>query len=371
VRVVYYPQSFDGPGCYRCLYPGAQLAAHGGHEAKVGDHLVVEETEKHQVLRFNLDLKLEADLVVLHLPGDPGYQTFQKALQERGIKVVIDMDDDYLNLPNYNPASNGFNKYNRETMTWCLRHADAVTVTTPALKRTLTGVTRAPVYVLRNYLDWKVWKHVPPVFEQHDWDEFRVGYLGSATWHSGDLQVLSSPLRRWMEAHPEAKFIAAKDSPVHDILGVPTSQRVYMDSFAFRHQGVARYAATMDVGVVPLVKNRFNEAKSHLKGMEYAGVGVPCLATPTESYRDWWLAGDGAEAGYLCSGSRAWIHALDRLYEDREHLRAMGQKARELAARNTYQDHWRLWEATYNEILVGGSRQSVRPPDPVGATAAS
>ena len=358
MKIVYFPRDVDGPGCYRCLYPAAQLITHGGHQAVLGPHRILEETEIFLAIDWLLDgNSLEADIVVISMPVLPPFIDLVKKLRKRGVKVIIDLDDDFLNLPDWNPAKkatctrNKKGEPNRRVLVWCLEHADAVTVSTPALRDSTATVTSAPIYVLRNFLDWNVWRHQTPVCDEKPWDNFRVGYLGSAPWHSGDLQVLTPWFSEWLKDHPDVEFVAAGDPKVLELLDVPLEQRLYTEGFAFRHQGVARYAATMDVGLVPLQKHPFNEAKSHLKGMEYAGAGVPCLASPTESYRDWWLAGGTSDAGYLCDRPEEWIRALDSLYGDPELRKRMGRAARRLASENTYQQHWRLWENTYNEVL--------------------
>jgi glycosyltransferase involved in cell wall biosynthesis len=352
MRVVYYPVHFDAAGCYRCIYPGTQLKARGGHHVGVGDYELAGD-EKQSIIHFNLDTTVEADLVVLQQPGQLEYAQFQKTLQQRGIKVVVDLDDDYLNLPSYNPASKAKGDHLR-VLSWCLRHADAVTVTTPALRDSAARVSSAPIYVLRNLLDWRWWGNVPPVYEQRDWDRFRIGYLGVADFHSGDLQILAPWFGEWVKDHPDVDFVAVGDPSVHDLLGIPDGQRLSAPSFSFRLQKIAWHCRTMDVGLVPLADNRFNMAKSHLKGMEYAGAGVPCLASPTESYRDWWLSGGSGGpggSGFLCSGRDEWLGALDQLYGDPGLRVAMGERARRQASEHTYQSHWRLWEAAYHEIL--------------------
>ena len=49
----------------------------------------------------------------------------------------------------------------------------------------------------------------------------------------------------------------------------------------------------IQVGLVPLTRNPFNEAKSYLKGLEYVAAGIPFIATPTEEYRLLEAAGIG------------------------------------------------------------------------------
>ena len=53
--------------------------------------------------------------------------------------------------------------------------------------------------------------------------------------------------------------------------------------------------AQLDTGIVPLQRSRFNEAKSNLKGLEYAALGVPFVASPTAEYER--LAESKFEAG--------------------------------------------------------------------------
>jgi spore maturation protein CgeB len=67
----------------------------------------------------------------------------------------------------------------------------------------------------------------------------------------------------------------------------------------------------MDIGIVPLQKVPFNEAKSSLKGMEYAFSGIPFVASDTEEYRQ--IHADGA--GILARRTRDWIKELEKLLD--------------------------------------------------------
>ena len=56
--------------------------------------------------------------------------------------------------------------------------------------------------------------------------------------------------------------------------------------------GYTSSVAELGVGLVPLLDSAFNRAKSWLKGLEYAALGVPFVASPTPEYVK--LAGLGA-----------------------------------------------------------------------------
>jgi hypothetical protein len=67
----------------------------------------------------------------------------------------------------------------------------------------------------------------------------------------------------------------------------------------------------MDIGIVPLQPSPFNEAKSNLKGLEYALSGVPFVASNTQEYRD--LADAGA--GRVAKNNKEWLKNLKQLLD--------------------------------------------------------
>jgi glycosyltransferase involved in cell wall biosynthesis len=69
--------------------------------------------------------------------------------------------------------------------------------------------------------------------------------------------------------------------------------------------------APIHVGLVPLTRNDFNEAKSYLKGLEYAASGIPFVATPTEEYR---LLAD-AGVGRLAETPDEWRDHMTELLD--------------------------------------------------------
>ena len=73
----------------------------------------------------------------------------------------------------------------------------------------------------------------------------------------------------------------------------------------------------MDIAIVPLNKLPFNEAKSSLKGMEYAFSGIPFVAYGSEEYR--LLESEGA--GNTARKPREWIKHMERLIDQDERRR--------------------------------------------------
>ena len=78
----------------------------------------------------------------------------------------------------------------------------------------------------------------------------------------------------------------------------------------------AMAALRLDIGVAPLCDNRFNEAKSNLKYLEYSMFKVPTVASPVYPYAR--TITDG-EDGILVKKNRhqEWLRQLTRLVENR------------------------------------------------------
>lgn len=351
------PSDWDGSGHYRCLHPARELAARG-HEVCVAPHrkyfdpntrrmtpvFGAVDQEGRQVpidaaIRF-----VKFDVLAMQQRREPGIDSFLAGLKHDGKKVVVDSDDAWFDLPAYNPASSKPH-VERQSMVRQLRMADAMTVSTPELAEMYAPFC-PDITVIRNSLDWRMWEGVTPQYEVSR-RRTRVGYMGNSDWHSGDLRVLAGVLGPWLERNPDVEFVAAGDPRTHDLLGVPKAQRVSVAPSDFWHGDLADITACFDIGLVPLARNRMNECKSHLKGLEYAACGIPCIATPTESYQ-WWAT--QTTSVVLASKPKDWAGALDLLVNDDGIRRNAGRNARAAAKSHTIQGRVGEWEAVYERV---------------------
>src|SRR5205085_2784294 len=105
-----------------------------------------------------------------------------------------------------------------------------------------------------------------------------------------------------------------------------------------------RAYAALDVAVVPLASNDFNEAKSDLKGLEASALGVPWVASPTAPYGHLF---DESRGGLVAAGAPAWRLAVTSLVKEpilRQNLAAAGREY--VRAHRTYEtEAWRWMEA--------------------------
>lgn len=372
MRIVALPSNLGGTGYYRLLFPAREVSLRGGHQMLQAPQLIQHEPggivrPYYGVWRRSPDgvvlakslhewlLETDFDLLLMNQRQEPEWEQVIPLLQGQGKRVWIDADDDWLHLSPTNP---GFKKTlgDRQAMLASMGVADGLTVSTPALAD-LYAPYQANVKVIRNRLDWGMWVDAPLAYERET-RRVRVGWMGDWLWHRDDLSILRGVIGPWLQQHPEVEFVVAGDSTgrAHDALGVPLEQRVSIMPTHFHELDLADITAVMDIGLVPLTQTVFNNAKSHLKGLEYAACGIPCIATPTESYK-WWV--EPGVNGFLarCDRPRQWREALDEMLVS---WREMGANARAKASMNVIQgagaDEWeRAWSEPRSESGVGES----------------
>lgn len=373
MKAVFLPAHFDGDGYYRLLFPARELGRRGwdvevaphiveplppGGQVKTMTHFGVFEDAGNGRARLvqSIDEWLgdqSFDVLVTQQRVEPWWPECFRVLQEVGKKVVVDSDDCWIDLPSWNPGSKKPQAH-IDAMLEGLAAADTVTVATPALKSVYAQWCDATV--VRNRLDWPMWENVTPAYEV-DRRRVRVGWMGEVLFRRGDIEVLKHVFVPWLLEHPDVEFVAAGDPSVHDLIGVPAGQRVSTNRTDFAAMDLADITATFDIGLVPLAEGsqrskRLNDCKSHLKGMEYNACGIPCVATPTESY-EWWV--EPGVNGFLARTEGEWRHALDALL-DRDERDRMGRAAREKASLSTVQEHISDWSALLTGTIVAAGR---------------
>lgn len=206
-----------------------------------------------------------------------------ETMQKSGQKIVVDVDDFHFGIHEENIAESQTNphsnpKHNRMFYEMGIRQADVVTVSTQFLANFYEKRCRN-VRVVRNAVD------IERFVKQDQPEKPIFGWVGGTLWRSGDIEMLSA----WM---PD--FVRDYGIRVHHSGHIPNDPRHFSVRAGLSRVSTAPMKSVIDyptllnhfhVGLVPLSSNTFNEAKSNLKGLEYAAAGIPFIATPTEEYR--------------------------------------------------------------------------------------
>lgn len=356
-----FPQDFEAVGSYRLLYPYGYLQNNTGHD-------VVVEVGQKRGKKVELYMPdpgggiPEEDVFVFQMRLEEDAGRVAEWLRESGKTVVTEIDDWYWDLPHNAPARYALRTVKGISLAALERQVRAssfVTVSTPMLAE-LVSRWNDRVHVLPNYLRRSDWRNVTPSFEKDR--RLRIGWMGWLRYRGRDLDVLRGVVGPWLERNPDVMFAqVGDDAPVVlDLLGVPEGQRLQYQGQIFpRHAGPT---SMIDIGLVPLEDTTFNECKSHLKGMEYAACGIPCIASPSGPYREWVEPGVN---GLLAAKPKDWFEALDQAVES---WREMGRNAYAKVQGHMIDERWREWENLYASTSAAanttstGTSTSTSPP---------
>lgn len=360
MRVAVFPADEQGCGWYRMRWPAAALEA-AGLDISIRDRI------GSLGLRYGTDDRLH----VSRLTHDPDYDlaVFQRpfsrmlaesipALQAVGVAVVVDMDDDASALPGQHPAFRELHPRWSPEENWqhaeaACRAADMVTVSTPALAKRYGGHGR--VRVVRNCIPsaWlEAGRESPP---PADGDGCLVGWTGAFVVHAGDLEVTRGGIARALR--PEDRLRVSEHAEAGLELDVPPAQTVIAE-WQQLTGGYPQWVADLDVGIAPLAANRFNDAKSALRGLEYAALGVPFVASPSPEYR--WLLLRGA--GLLAPRPKDWTRHLRLLLQSAEARAELAGEGRQVAAQWTFDRQAHVWAEAWCAALERRRSVTVATP---------
>lgn len=331
MRAHLFPADDSACRTYRLLHPAAAVEAAGAtvaiEEPVWPKHKGYDEVPEH----FEPG---DAEVLVAHRPTFTAMADELYRLRAEGRALVIDVDDDLDLMPRL-PAR--YLDAQSAVLREVCERADLVTCTSAALaaKYGAHGRTR----IVRNGIP-------AALLEQPRASDGRtLGWAGLASGHVGDLpvtvpavpEVLASEGWRFKLIGPaeDVRVQLALTEPV-DATGSVTLERYQAE------------LGTLDVGIVPLAANHFNECKSALKGLEYASRGVPFVASPAAEYMR--LHDEGV--GLLANTPREWYSGLRDLMRDESLRLEHAQRGREIVAeKHTYETRAGEWLDAWEQAI--------------------
>lgn len=346
MRVYVYPADDFGCGHYRMIWPAAEVH-------KISDFDVAIVTSENARIGAHLDSQgritqviypQDADIVVFQRPTHRYIAAAIPLLRQRGVTVVVDMDDDLRTIHPANPAFVMLHPKNSGMHTWqnasaACREASMVTVSTEALARRYGSHGR--VRVIHNT--------VPESFlKVEHTDSDLLGWGGSAHSHPNDLSVVGSSIARLVSEGTQFRVVGSGT----DVARLMNLNDNPDETGIVRFHDWASELTQIGVGIAPLADTAFNEAKSWLKPLEYSAVGIPWVASDRTEYRR--LHGLGC--GSVVERPREWERELRRLLESSDLREDMSGRGREVASELTierYAERWHdAWLAALDERLV-------------------
>lgn len=331
-------RQWEGGGYYRVRQPLEELAKHG-HETSVemarsdvesdGADVIVGQFVGGQATKLNVQASDVYATVLVHAWWREMY---------RESALVYELDDDPFTIERDNPAYSIYsNPVAHDSIAHCLSIAKLVTVSTDTLAERISKHNEN-VVVLKNHIDESLL-----TMQRPQRDRVTIGWAGGAS-HIKDIGTCAYGLRRIMDWHKDVDvhFVGADLRPL-----VRASREIRHTPWC---EDTTEYYGLLDfdIGIAPLMGTTFAMAKSHIKALEYAALGIPIVASDVEPYREFVI--DGV-TGFLIRHEHDWARRLGDLVNDEAMRVEMGAKAREVASQYTIQQGWKQWEDAYSSIV--------------------
>jgi hypothetical protein len=228
-----------------------------------------------------------------------------QACRAQALPLILDLDDALFSLPAEHPERERYAPA-IPALDHLLAAADLRVFSTLALAQQCRqrlqafGKEPGPDVLLANGLDAEAWAG-PARFPRAEADgPLKLLYMGSRT-HDADLALILPELDA-MAARSRQAFRLTLVGGVEQPPQRPWLEPLAVPMKARRYPRFLRWLRRLprhDLGIAPLVANPFNAAKSDVKLLDYAAIGLPALCSAGPAYQEL-LAADlalGAEPG--------------------------------------------------------------------------
>jgi len=220
--------------------------------------------------------------------------------QEQGVKVLMELDDNYLRPPPPLPGvrrdwgskldRTPEDRYSFQAHAKIVRWVDGVVVATEELATRYERATKAPIYHCPNSADLEDW---PEIVERDG--PRAIGFAGSAS-HRYDLALVERALDwAWRQEVELWKIGAATVE-----WSFPHRTMPWTDDLA----EYRRNLQVLDVGLCPLRRGEWEDCKSDIKAIEYVLSGAVPIVQKAPPYRDWF------EIVPACETKKEWLKAV-------------------------------------------------------------
>jgi processive 1,2-diacylglycerol beta-glucosyltransferase len=282
--------------------------------------------QNHIEASFGLDYDDEpADLVIIDRLWRkdatlPMVQELVNKIRLRGKRFVYCLDDNYFDLANYE-NSRPMSEI-QAIVTFLLRQADAVLVTTTALRQRVLEFNRR-VQLLPNQLDERLLVYRQPKTNlPGDHKSIVIGYMGTFT-HDQDLRMVLPALESIHQRHPgkiqlQVVGVVSQEGMKNELQGLPVR-------YIFPQLEEHEYPLFMlwftghvqwDIAISPLESTLFNDCKSDIKFLDYAAIGAAGIFSQSPAYAA--TVQHGMNGCLAENTAEAWEEALETLINQPE-----------------------------------------------------
>jgi glycosyltransferase involved in cell wall biosynthesis len=199
---------------------------------------------------------------------------------------------------------------------------------TPHLAAAMRAAGMTDVVVIENALDDET-RHLADELRarpRRPRDHLLITYGSGTKTHNADFLEAAPALLRLLRARADVRLRIVGELTLPADFETVAAQVEHLPPTPF-----AAYLALLaesDISLAPLENTPFNDAKSNIKFLEAAILGIPSVCSPRAHFTE--IVSEG-KTGLLAEGDEAWFSALSRLAGDAELRRRIGEAAYQAA----------------------------------------
>ena len=265
-------------------------------------------------------------------------ESFINIAKKNNIKVIFDIDD-LIYSPKYVPEYlNNIGIYSENHINYFFAYSkrlemvaemcDGFIVTTEKLYKNIKNDFNKPTWIFHNYLNLEQEKASDNVLSlkknSYSNKKFFIGYFSGSYSHKRDLEIVEPALFKLMKNYDDIylKIVGYMElSP--ELKQLKKEGRVIFSKFVSFEELIYEIGK-VDLNIIPLQKNNFNECKSELKYFEASIVNTITCATDNSVYKK--IINDGID-GFL-SDEISWFEKMEYIYLNYNKLQLIIQSAR-------------------------------------------
>jgi glycosyltransferase involved in cell wall biosynthesis len=292
---------------------------------------------------------------------------FAAARNYAEVPMITDLDDDFLNVPDYNIAFGYYHggAMGRRVARMHLRISDAVSTSTAPLAAIMANNCASAVQ-LPNCIIPEAWD-VGPIDDLASSTDIRILFAGNVGRY-GDLGEIRLAIEQLMRAHSNVRLFFIGCTPDWALQWCADT-RESRNNRAFTVNGcsLGTYRRAFKhiaphVVINPVMQNVFNKSKSHIKAFDAAMVGAAFVCTDWPTHDE--IPNNCAIK--LSNTTAQWYEALSALVMEAPLRQRMSARLHDwVLASQTIDKHIHKWIQLYEQVIEKGPitdiSQVVRP----------
>ncbi|GKW10575.1 hypothetical protein PEC301899_08570 [Pectobacterium carotovorum subsp. carotovorum] len=294
-----------GCGYYRIIHPfqsmEKEMLVEGGLKDVIPGLVDLERLNPDTIIIQRATTKTMAD-------------TIHQYRQYSDAKIVVEYDDLLSNIPIKSIHRKDFSQRVMAGFRRCIDAADWVVASTQPLADELSKYHQ-DIRVAANRLNPEWWGSLQS--QRRVSKKIRIGWAGGSS-HAGDLDILR-PIIKALENKVDWVFMGMKPENIKCEFHAGVPIEYYPRKMA---------DLNLDIALVPLEINKFNECKSNLRLLELGSCGVPIICTNIEPYRC------GLPVTLVDNRFKNWMDAIDMYLSDIDAAYKIGDDLRSLVYRD-------------------------------------